>query len=65
MATYAVVNNNIVQNVIVAQSLEIAQEITGNTCIEYTDENPAAIGWAYDGKKFIAPTTESNTDTIE
>ena len=65
MATYAVVNNNIVENVIVAQSLEIAQEITGNICIEYTEENPAAIGWAYDGKKFVAPTTESNTDTVE
>ena len=61
MATYAVVNNNIVENVIVAQSLEIAQEITGNICIEYTEENPAAIGWAYDGKKFIAPSTDQTS----
>ena len=59
MATYAVVKENIVENVIVAQSLEIAQEITGNTCIEYTDENPAAIGWAYDGTKFVTPTPAS------
>jgi hypothetical protein len=56
MATYAVVKENIVENVIVAQSLEIAQEITGNTCIEYTDENPACIGWSYDGITFIPPT---------
>ena len=55
MANFAIVKENIVENVIVAQSLEIAQEITGNTCIEYTDENPAGIGWTWNGTKFIAP----------
>jgi len=65
MATYAVLSDNIVQNIIVAGSLEIAETVTEKTCIEYNDSNPAGIGWTYDGKKFVAPTTESNTDTIE
>jgi hypothetical protein len=67
MATYAVINNGIVENVIVAESLEIAEQIVSFTCVEYTDQNPAGIGWTYDGKKFIAPepTTESDTDTVK
>ena len=52
---FAVIENNLVKNVIVADSKEIAEEVSGLTCIEYTDENPAGIGWAYDGVNFIAP----------
>jgi hypothetical protein len=58
MATYAVMSDNIVQNIIVAGSIEIAKELTGLNCIEYTEENPAGIGWAYDGTTFIAPILE-------
>lgn len=58
MATYAVIENDIVINVIVADTLEIAQEVTGKTCIEYNDTNPAGIGWTYDGEKFVAPKLE-------
>jgi hypothetical protein len=65
MATYAVLNGDNVENIIVADSLEIAETVTEKTCIEYNDSNPAGIDWTYDGKKFVAPTTESNTDTIE
>lgn len=45
MATYAVIENGSVTNVIVADSLEIAQEVTQKTCIEYTEETPLGIGW--------------------
>ena len=58
MATFAVVENNLVTNVIVADTVEIAEEVTGKTCIEYDDENPAGIDWTYDGEKFIAPILE-------
>ena len=47
MANFAVIHNNAVMNVIVADSKEIAEDITKFTCIEYTDENPAVIGWFY------------------
>jgi hypothetical protein len=51
MANYAVIENNEVINVIVADNKEIAEEVTGLTCIDVTD------GWDYDngidGKMFF------------
>ena len=43
-------------NIIVADTKEVAEAVTNATCIEYTESNPAGIGWTWDGKKFIAPT---------
>jgi hypothetical protein len=45
MAAYAVIENGTVTNVIIADSLEIAQEATQKTCVEYTEESPLGIGW--------------------
>jgi hypothetical protein len=58
MANYAVIKDGIVNNIIVADTKEIAETVTGLTCIEYTDENPAGIGWSYDGSVFTAPVAE-------
>jgi hypothetical protein len=55
MATFAIINDNIVEDVIVADTKEIAEEVIGRTCIEYTDENPAGIGWTYADGVFTAP----------
>lgn len=55
MANYAVIQNNKVVNVIVADSKETAEEVTGSTCIEYTETNPAGIGWTYNGSTFEVP----------
>ena len=41
---YAVIENGIVVNLIVADSLEIAEQATGLLCVHYTDDNPASIG---------------------
>ena len=62
MSTFAVINNNTVINVIVADTKEIAEQVTNLTCVEYTAENPAAIGWTYDGENFIAPVVEEPTE---
>jgi hypothetical protein len=62
MANYAVIKDGIVDNVIVADTKEIAETVTGLTCIEYTDENPAGIGWSYDGTTFTAPVVEEPTE---
>jgi hypothetical protein len=62
MTNYAVLNNNTVTNVIVADTKEIAETVTGSTCVEYTNENPASIGWTYDGENFIAPVVEEPTE---
>jgi hypothetical protein len=57
MKNYAVVDNNIVINTIVADSKEIAEEVTGKQCIEYQDENPMGIGWSWSNvyNKYISP----------
>ena len=47
MANFAVIHNNTIMNVVVADSKEIAESVVGSECIEYTDENPAVIGWFY------------------
>jgi hypothetical protein len=49
MKTFAVLNAyNVVTNVIVCDSAETADLVTHELCVEYTEENPAAIGWTYD-----------------
>jgi hypothetical protein len=58
MATFAIILDNKVINIIDAPSLEVAQEATGKTCIEYTDSNPAGIGWTWDGTNFVPPVVE-------
>ena len=58
MKTFAVLDaNDVVTNVIVCDSAETADLVTDAICIEYTDENPACIGWTYDSVtgKFNAP----------
>jgi hypothetical protein len=47
MTTFAILENNVVINVIVADSKTIAEEATGLIAIEYTEENPAKIGQTY------------------
>jgi len=69
MAHYAILNeNNVVTTIVAADLIDGAKQIfSGHKIIESTAENPAKEGAIYDDKtqKFIAPTTESNTDTIE
>lgn len=60
MKMFAVLNeNNIVINVIIADSLEIAQSVTGLVCVEYTQESPAMINDLYNNGNFekIIPLT--------
>jgi hypothetical protein len=55
MAKYLVINNNVIENIIVADSKEIAEQVTGFNCIEHTEENPEGIGWKWDGTGFTNP----------
>ena len=59
MANFAVIDNQVVINIIDAPSKEVAEEATKFTCVEYNDENPARIGWTYDGDKFTDPASLS------
>jgi hypothetical protein len=62
MATFAVINNGVVQNCIVADSLAIAEAVTGFVCIEYTAENVAEIGYLYENETFINPNLPVETE---
>lgn len=53
MLKFAVIENNNVLNIIVADSKEIAEQVTGHTCIEYADSNMAEPGGTFDGVDFI------------
>jgi hypothetical protein len=57
MTNYAVIQNNLVTNVIVVDTLEIAQTVTGLQCVDTTGTN-AGIGWSYDGTNFSPPVVE-------
>jgi hypothetical protein len=49
MANFAIIENGIVENIISADTLETAQEITGKVCVEYAEDsdNRAHIGLSY------------------
>jgi hypothetical protein len=59
MSRYAVIENDVVVNVILADTQEIAEQVSGKICIEYTEENPLAIDWYWmeEAGKYISPTT--------
>jgi hypothetical protein len=57
--TFAVIKNNLVVNLIVAESLEIAEEVTGSTCIEYYAPK---IGNMYSDGQFIPSVVEEETE---
>jgi len=55
MPNFAVIENSIVINTIVAESKVIAEEVTGKTCVEYTENEYPRIGLGYDGTTFEQP----------
>ena len=59
---YAVIEDGIVSNIILAPSKEVAEFVTKKTCVEYTKENPAHIELGYVDGVFEqpAPTNQAN-----
>jgi hypothetical protein len=58
MARFAVINDNKVINVIIADTLEDAVAATGFSCVEDNPEVPAYIGLGWDGVSFEQPPVE-------
>ena len=52
---YGVLENNIIVNVIVADSKEVAEEVTGLICISLQDYPEVGIEWQWDGVTFTDP----------
>jgi hypothetical protein len=48
MPNYGTLNGIVINNVITAESKEIAETVTGQTCVELPPLN-VGIGWTYDG----------------
>ena len=59
MATYAMMSGSIVSNVIVADDKVATEQALKCVLIEFTNENPAGIGWTYD------PETNTFTPPVE
>ena len=67
MANFAIVTTGIVENTIIADSKELAETLTGKTCIEYFDENPASIGYGFNSDTNIfeqPPIQESQGEPV-
>ena len=62
MANFAVLSDNRVTNLILAETKEDAEIATNSSCVEYTENNPAFIGWTWDGTNFVAPEPEEQTN---
>lgn len=52
---FAVIEDNIVTNIIVANSKSAAEEVTGLTCVEYSDTDAPHIGLGYVDGVFEQP----------
>jgi hypothetical protein len=57
MTKYAVIDENVVVNIILADSVEIAEQVTGHTCIECTDLLNPNVGYLWNGDSFTVPET--------
>lgn len=65
LKTFAVLENNLVVNIIVGVEPEVVEANPG-LYVEYTAENPAGIGWTYDATtgSFTNPEAVENTDGL-
>ena len=54
---YAVMSGNTVVNVIVANSKEIAEQVTNTECVEC--DGTFGIGWNRNGTEWIAPVKQT------
>ena len=62
MANFAVIDNEKVLNIIIAESKTIAEEVTGFTCVEYTDLDRPHIGLGYVDGVFEQPVIIESTE---
>lgn len=58
MPNFAVIENDVVVNIILADTQEIANQVTNKECVQYADENPIGIGWIRENGTFVAPKLE-------
>ena len=64
MGYFAVIDNDIVENIILAESQEIAESLTKKTCIESTESNTASIGSEVIGGRFKPLKESAHEDAV-
>lgn len=65
MKTFAAINNQIVVNCIVADSLENAEQVTGLECVEYDiNSTQVEIGCTYIDETFTNPNASEPTPPV-
>jgi hypothetical protein len=55
MPNFALIENNIVKNIIVCDSKEEAEQLFEGTYVECFPDNFPRPGYAYDGENFVSP----------
>jgi hypothetical protein len=64
MPNFGTVENNLITNIIVAETKEIAETVTGQTCV-LLPPLEVGIGWTYEGGTFTAPVVKAPTKPTE
>lgn len=57
--------DNGVENVIIAETIEIASEVSGKTCVEIPEDVIVIVGDSWDGTNFIPKPNNSIESTYE
>ena len=60
MKTFAVIKNNLVTNLIIADSKELAESISELSCVEIQGPLDCKIGYSYANNKFIEPSPHAS-----
>ena len=55
MSTWAIINNDVVENTIVAESKEIAELVTGKSVLEITSNFQVGINWFLKNGTWVPP----------
>jgi len=58
MADFGVLEGNLIVNVIVAETQQIAEAVTGKSCVAIPPLS-GGIGWTYENGTFTAPVVET------
>ena len=65
---FAIIENGLVVNLILAESKSVAEQITGKTCVDYTNLQNGSlphVGLGYSNGVFEQPVIEQSTMTTQ
>ena len=63
MPNYCVLEGNLIVSIIISENKEIAETVTGKSCVECPHKD-VGTGWIYEGGTFSAPIIETLPEPI-